>query len=388
MPLILGALFWLGVIAVAQHTARHLRGEYGSSQQKAVKAREAETGKSPLPAKEHRAVIREHRHGWWAREVGGGFPLFRTSFWTHWTAHRAAVAQERGHLEEARNNHLEQELSFHKARKRVTANRKALEAELAETLAADPPDKPTLKAVREKAGAKILQFRQRGEVPAGDDAEPSPAGEPATLPACATCGEPLRLRAHDGKYHVDCEPDLAVNESQQRRDREGMRGICAACGHPQSGEDPLVVDRFGYRVHKSHTTDPESGLYEPDVTPQPATTTGGNSMSEMGYRQMVATSQAQASAAEQHAVTFEQMAQAVENMADSAHGDDMDGGTLADLAELAAKYRNASVAAQACFEGSTNFSSALQQRHGGLAEAHENAPVDHAAKREFYEAGV
>ncbi|MER6350623.1 hypothetical protein ABT186_01905 [Streptomyces sp. NPDC001634] len=37
---------------------------------------------------------------------------------------------------------------------------------------------------------------------------------------------------------------------------------CRACGHPITREDPAVYlkDR-GVRVHKSHTTDPKSGLY-------------------------------------------------------------------------------------------------------------------------------
>jgi hypothetical protein len=36
---------------------------------------------------------------------------------------------------------------------------------------------------------------------------------------------------------------------------------CQACGHPTTKDDPAVKTRDGYRVHKSHTTDPNSGLY-------------------------------------------------------------------------------------------------------------------------------
>lgn len=36
---------------------------------------------------------------------------------------------------------------------------------------------------------------------------------------------------------------------------------CQACGHPTTKDDPAVKTRDGYRVHKSHTTDPKSGLY-------------------------------------------------------------------------------------------------------------------------------
>lgn len=37
---------------------------------------------------------------------------------------------------------------------------------------------------------------------------------------------------------------------------------CRACGHPITREDPAVYLKDGnVRVHKSHTTDPKSGLY-------------------------------------------------------------------------------------------------------------------------------
>lgn len=37
---------------------------------------------------------------------------------------------------------------------------------------------------------------------------------------------------------------------------------CRACGHPTTREDPPVRLKDGaVRVHKSHTTDPKSGLF-------------------------------------------------------------------------------------------------------------------------------
>lgn len=52
-----------------------------------------------------------------------------------------------------------------------------------------------------------------------------------------------------------------INTAQQRRDHNGQRTICAACGHPASGRDPLVKSLDGYRIHASHTTDRRSGYY-------------------------------------------------------------------------------------------------------------------------------
>ena len=37
--------------------------------------------------------------------------------------------------------------------------------------------------------------------------------------------------------------------------------ICQACGHSTTKADPAVKTRDGFRVHRSHTTDPNSGLY-------------------------------------------------------------------------------------------------------------------------------
>jgi hypothetical protein len=62
-----------------------------------------------------------------------------------------------------------------------------------------------------------------------------------------------------------------ISRGQQERDHQGLREVCAACGHPFTGQDPMVlttnnpdwgdVATGGPRVHRSHTTDPNSGLY-------------------------------------------------------------------------------------------------------------------------------
>lgn len=53
----------------------------------------------------------------------------------------------------------------------------------------------------------------------------------------------------------------SINARQQARDHNGQRNICAACGHDGTTRDPLVLADDGFRVHRSHTTDPSSGLY-------------------------------------------------------------------------------------------------------------------------------
>lgn len=52
-----------------------------------------------------------------------------------------------------------------------------------------------------------------------------------------------------------------VNAAQFKRDHTGHRNHCAACGHDGTAADPLVVDNEGWRIHRSHTEDPRSGMY-------------------------------------------------------------------------------------------------------------------------------
>lgn len=47
-----------------------------------------------------------------------------------------------------------------------------------------------------------------------------------------------------------------------------MNDICQACGYPGRANDPVVVVRLPegtFRVHRSHTVDPKSGLYGAEV---------------------------------------------------------------------------------------------------------------------------
>lgn len=52
-----------------------------------------------------------------------------------------------------------------------------------------------------------------------------------------------------------------INHTQQQRDHAGLRDVCSACGHSTSLRNPLVLSDDGYRIHKSHTTDPSNGFY-------------------------------------------------------------------------------------------------------------------------------
>jgi hypothetical protein len=73
-------------------------------------------------------------------------------------------------------------------------------------------------------------------------------------PFCAECGTAIYAP----------RPDPRLNDTQRERDADPrLRNACAGCGHPGTPGDPLVVHPDGYRVHESHVTDPDSGLYVP-----------------------------------------------------------------------------------------------------------------------------
>lgn len=61
-----------------------------------------------------------------------------------------------------------------------------------------------------------------------------------------------------------------ISRSQQKRDHDGLRDVCSACGNKATAADPLVLtggdpsdpwSSAGSRVHRSHTTDRSSGFY-------------------------------------------------------------------------------------------------------------------------------
>jgi len=92
---------------------------------------------------------------------------------------------------------------------------------------------------------------------------------------------PRWQRRHDGQGEGDPGgqpqpgpmPDPRLNDAQRERDLGGQRNICAACGHPGTPGNPLVI-AGGFRVHGSHTTDPEDGFHDPAGAPASAVTPG------------------------------------------------------------------------------------------------------------------
>jgi hypothetical protein len=54
---------------------------------------------------------------------------------------------------------------------------------------------------------------------------------------------------------------IVPNEAQKVRDTCGLATYCAACGHPETARNPLVLAGDGYRVHVAHVITPGDGYY-------------------------------------------------------------------------------------------------------------------------------
>jgi hypothetical protein len=52
-----------------------------------------------------------------------------------------------------------------------------------------------------------------------------------------------------------------INRRQQERDHSGQRDTCAGCGHKGTDRDPLSLSDEGFRTHRRHFTDENSGYY-------------------------------------------------------------------------------------------------------------------------------
>lgn len=52
-----------------------------------------------------------------------------------------------------------------------------------------------------------------------------------------------------------------ISAEQQTRDHNGLRNVCAACGHAGTVDNPLGLSDCGSRIHRSHFNDASCGFY-------------------------------------------------------------------------------------------------------------------------------
>ena len=92
----------------------------------------------------------------------------------------------------------------------------------------------------------------------------------------------------------------------------------------------------------------------------------------------------QAAAADYAAADIRSQRAAAEQILEEMQSANVDAGSLSDQADHVARLRAAEQAVTQITESGAQVSSGLQQRHGGIKEAHDDAPVK-AAESGWYE---
>lgn len=198
---IVGILFLLGLgRAIGKMWDSTVR-DFQQSKAKRIKEAEGKAAPNPLPKSRRKAAARRHAAGYWAGEIGHGFPVARTGFHAGWLAHRTATDHHKAIREEAKTTQMETRVGFHGAvkehRKRQAEAQKAID----EAVAAAPKPVRGKKAVKEAAkDAVILPFPRKAADPPlpADSALPGPSrridGDPETEADKRTRAEVWRLR--------------------------------------------------------------------------------------------------------------------------------------------------------------------------------------------------
>jgi len=115
------------------------------------------------------------------------------------------------------------------------------------------------------------------------------------------------------------------------------------------------------------------------------TITGGTQVTaDTNYTTVQTAANGQAASAENAAAEVARQRAEAERIAEEMQAADVDGATLSAQMDHVDRLRHAESALSGVPESATVVTSGLQQRHGGLKEAHDNAPV-RAADRTFYE---
>jgi len=427
MPLV-AILFLIGCGYAMKGAWDHVRTDARASRAAKVKAATKAAG-GTLPKHQRSAVARRHTVGWWAREVGGGFPAARTGWHAGWIAHKTALERQRVIREEARTEHIETKAGFRKDlaehQRRQAEARADLERELAAQQAKGSP--ATGKKAVQSAAATVADLdAKRAEKTREQGVPPLPADMVAREPA--VIDTPARV------HHMEDSDWLKPGERRcegcggSGRNADGTdacpvcRGfgsapddplspiaapgaVCGACGNPERPGDPVLATASGSNIHLSHARQQQEAYREalnqmrrdeqepgPDASrnPQPtgsstpSTTEGEPVSAETNYTTVLNNAKAAAEQAEEDAAAAAQRLQVAQQHAEEMQAAEVDPATLSSQMDLVDRLQAAEQAAKETMEHAMAVYDGLQQRHGGLKEAHDDAPV-RAAQREFYE---
>lgn len=313
----------------------------------------------------------QHAAAWWTREATRGFPQHRAGFQSGWLAHKTALDHRRAKREEAKTTHLETRasiLSEVREHRRRQAEAQAL---------IDQAGQPFLDEVAQRRAAAKKKMRDADEA-LQDNAE-------AEKKAGIDYETPRYLDLNDAYWEARQEYQDAKRKpaagclTQEERDANGYGNSCAACGGPGTEEDPLLHGRtIGTKVHQSHLTDPESGLFEPSTEGETVATT-----TDVNYTQALEQADRLKNEVEQaiHEIQWEEMGNTVDQLGAMLNGDR---DSVAAAADVADELRQARKQLEQTLDAVQELRDTLVRNHGGIKEAVDDSPVDQAAQPEFY----
>jgi hypothetical protein len=478
-------LLLLAIGFLIRGAMEHSKGERAASRDQRVKEVAKTFPKGALPKSKQKSAARHAAAGWWAREVGHGFPVHRTGWHAAWLAHQTVADHHKARREEARTTALETrasvlkgmperkqrqaeaqkeldainaELAAQQAKGSPATGRKAVQ-KAADEVAARRKKKPLVTDVCPSCGApdgyehlttctrstpplpadgvrapsttpgwtppppeaaekaeRMLALRRSGyHGPIDLDGNPVPPSDPGPVvidtpvrlhnaedsdhllpgePPCGGCGG--TGRNGDGTSNCPvCRGWGAAHVDPEFMDAAPAGTVCNACGRKGSAEDPVLIAPGGTRTHRSHAAELHEAYADalkrhyPDdsepISPTASPTTQGAPVTaDTNYTTVLTNAKAFAAHADEDATTAAQRRQTAEQHLEEMQAAEVDPATLSSQMDLVDKLRAAEEAAKATGEHATAVADGLQQRHGGLKAAHDDAPV-RAAQRDFYE---
>jgi hypothetical protein len=326
MDILLGLLFWLLIGAGVKTAWDHAKADRQRGRDAKLTEAAKKAAPKQLPATQKKAIAARHATGWWASEILHGFPVHRTGWHAGWLAHETAWEQHRARREEARTSHLE-------ARASILSGLREHRQRQAEAL------------------ARIERARRQ-------------AAEPVTI-----CGPPV----------PDDNDELAAKRAQRANvpplPADTVPGTGTAA--PATPPDPLPAP--GGPAEPPAATSPAAGGPVPTTQPE-----GNKPMATEGtYTQSIQIAQKVEADAEAHLAEkpWQEMENHVDAISALMRGDTA---TLGDYAEVADALKDVQRAWEKAVEAAQTARANLQQRHGGIKQASDDAPVP-MAKPEFYE---
>lgn len=364
MELIVGVLFVAGVLYASKKAVEHVGAEF----------RKSRPGRGGP----------RHAMAWFTGEAVRGFPVTRAGFQSGWLAHQTAMAQYHARREEARTSHLEARASILSELREH--RRRQAEAQARIDAAQAPQDKP-------------------GDELASKRATRRPDGQPETEADRRFFDE--RESGYTGPLTRDGRrPNM--NAPQERRDAETLAALRGRTPPSPEGRQHMARDDLAKMIPDDFGQDiPLPGYVSPEVhDPKDqvihdgmrsgyqsrsglASGTNGNapraggSMSDTNYTTVVTAARAQADQADAAAADVRAQRANAEQVLEAMQAAGLDAGSLSDQADHVARLRAAEQALDAVTESGAQVSSGLGQRHGGIKQAHDDAPVE-AAESGFY----